>query len=72
MPNNLSAQIREWDEQAVHCARQADAQTDPNLKADFLDMERRWLALARSYDFTARLDDFAGEMKRRADTLPKR
>jgi hypothetical protein len=29
MPNNLSEQVREWDEQAVQCARQADTQTDP-------------------------------------------
>jgi hypothetical protein len=36
-------------------ARQAAAQTDPQLKEDFLDMERRWESLARSYEFTARL-----------------
>jgi len=29
MLNNLSAETREWCQQAVNCARQADAQTDP-------------------------------------------
>ncbi len=50
MPNDLSEQIREWDEQAVHCARQADAQTDPKVKQQFLELKRLWLLLARSYE----------------------
>ena len=48
MPNNLSEQIREWDEQAVQCARQADAQTDPKVKQQFLELNRLWLLLART------------------------
>jgi hypothetical protein len=40
MSNNLSEQIREWDEQAVQCARQADAQTDPKVKQQFLELKR--------------------------------
>jgi hypothetical protein len=55
MPNNLSEQIREWDEQAVQCARQADAQTDPKVKQQFLELKRLWLLLARGYDFNERL-----------------
>jgi len=27
-------------------------------KADYLDMERRWMSLARSYEFAERLSDF--------------
>jgi hypothetical protein len=37
-----------------------------------LDLERRWLALARSYEFTDRLDDFCDEAKRKTGDLPKR
>jgi peptidoglycan/LPS O-acetylase OafA/YrhL len=37
----------------------------------FLEMERRWLMLARSYEFTQRLADFSNETKRRLDELPK-
>ena len=58
MLNNLSGEIRECLEYAEDCARKAAAQADPTLKADFLDLERRWLVLARSYDFTERLNSF--------------
>jgi hypothetical protein len=68
---NLSEQIRDCLQHAEDCARQADAQTDPTLKHDFLDTERRWLLLARSYEFTQRLGDFSNETKRQADKSPK-
>jgi hypothetical protein len=68
--NNLSEQIRECLQHAEHCARQAAAQTNSKLKEDFLEMERRWLFLARSYEFTERLTDFSGETKRNVDKLP--
>jgi hypothetical protein len=63
--NNLSAQIRGCYEHADGCARKAAAQTDPKLKQDYLDLERRWLLLAKSYDLTGRLADFSAEAKRR-------
>ena len=68
MPNNLSEQIREWDEQAVQCARQADAQTDPKVKQQFLELKRLWLLLARSYAFTERPG--YGETNRKSDNFP--
>ena len=58
MLNNLSEQIRECLRHAEDCGRRAAAQTDLQLRQDFLDMERRWLFWARSYEFTARLTDF--------------
>jgi hypothetical protein len=69
--DNLSEQIRECLQHAENCARQAAAQTDPKLTEDFLDMERHWLFLARSYGFTERLARFSDETKRQADKLPK-
>jgi hypothetical protein len=36
MSNNLIAKTREWYQQAAHCARQADAQTNPKVKQQFL------------------------------------
>ena len=69
MPNNLSEQIREWDEQAVQCARQADAQTDAKVKQQFLELKRLWLLLARSYDFTERLGGLYDETNRKSDNL---
>jgi hypothetical protein len=71
MLNNLSEQIRECLQHAEDCARQAAAQTDRKLKEDFWVLERRWLALGRSYEFTGSLTDFSDETKRNADKLLK-
>ena len=38
---------------------------DPDLKADFLEREERWLVLARSYAFTDSLGDFTAAMSER-------
>ena len=65
-----SEQIRGCYQHAQDWAQQAAAQTDRKLKEDFLDMERRWLTLARSCEFTERLTDFSDETKRQADKLP--
>jgi hypothetical protein len=35
-------------------------------------MERRWLLLARSHEFTQRLADFSDETKRQVDKLRKK
>ena len=71
MLNNLSEHVRECLKHAEDCARQADAQTCPKRKADFLDLERRWLRLARSYEFTEQLGDFCSETKRKSEGLRK-
>jgi hypothetical protein len=70
MLEKLSEQIRDCYAHATDCARKAAAQTDPRLKQDFLDMERRWLALAKSYELSQRLEDFSDEAGRRAGRLP--
>jgi hypothetical protein len=67
--NNLSEQIRKCLEHAEDCAHKAAAQIDQKLKQDFLDLERRWLVLAQSYEFTRLLGDFSDEAKRKADNL---
>jgi hypothetical protein len=71
VPDNPSVETREWYQQAVHCARQAEAQTDPKVRQQFLELKRLWLLLARSYDFAENLTDFSDETKRQADKLPK-
>jgi hypothetical protein len=72
MPNNLSERIRECDDQAMHCARQADAETDPGVKGQFLELKRLWLLLARglsvrepSVTENASYGDKGGEISRR-------
>jgi hypothetical protein len=69
--NNLSGNIRECFQHAEDCARKAAAQTEPRVKQDFLDLEQRWLSLARSYEFTERISDFSDETKRNLGKLPK-
>jgi hypothetical protein len=72
MLNNLSEQIRECHMHAEHCARQARVEIDRKLKDAYLEMERRWLMLARSYEFARQLADFSDETKRQVDKLPKK
>jgi hypothetical protein len=70
MLEKLSEQIQDCYAHAADCARKAAAQTDPRLKQDFLDMEQRWLALAKSYEISQRLDAFTEEADRRAGRVP--
>ena len=56
----------------VHCARQADAQTDPGVKRQFLELKRLWLLLARalsvrelSVTVNASYRDKGGEISRK-------
>jgi hypothetical protein len=67
--NNLSAETREWYQQAVYCAQQADAQSDPKVKQQFLELKRLWLLLARSYGLTESLTDLSSATKQQADKL---
>jgi hypothetical protein len=71
MLNNVSEQIRECLRHAEECARKAAAQTDPSLRNDFLRLEKRWLFLARSYEFTEGLSDFSAEAERKSGNLPR-
>jgi hypothetical protein len=60
--NNLSGDIRECLQHAEDCARKAAGQTDPKVKQDFLNLEQRWLSLARSYEFTERISDYEAKL----------
>jgi hypothetical protein len=64
MLENLSEEIAECYRRAAEAREWAMRAHDPALKQDFLDMERRWMSLAHSWEFTQRLSDFAAEAKR--------
>jgi hypothetical protein len=64
MLNNLSEQVRECHRHAEHCAWRASVQSAAQLKDIYLEMEQRWLTLARSHEFSQSLDDFSNETKR--------
>jgi hypothetical protein len=46
MLNNQTHEIRECYQQAAHCVQQAEAQNDPKVQKQFLELTRRWLLLA--------------------------
>ena len=58
MLSRLSEQIGWCYERAADAKQRAEEIVDPVLKADFVGMEKRWLFLARSYEFVERLKDF--------------
>jgi hypothetical protein len=59
MLQDLGDQIRECLRHADYCAQKARDAESPTLRDDFLDMERRWLKLARSYELVERIGDFS-------------
>jgi hypothetical protein len=58
MLQRLSDDIRECYLRADECRRQADETDDPSRSQFYLDMERRWLLLARSRAFAEQLSSF--------------
>jgi hypothetical protein len=61
----LEKEIQEAYAHAQDCAERAEAAVTAPERADWLFVEARWLMLARSLEFTRRLEDFSDEMKRR-------
>jgi hypothetical protein len=64
----LSSEARECRLYAEHCADRARFQSDPQLRKDYLEMQRRWLALARSYEFAEELEFLSAVEARNKET----
>jgi hypothetical protein len=62
MLQKLSEQVLTCIVRAFDAERKADQTVDPTTKADLLEMETRWLALARSYEFSERLTAFTANL----------
>ena len=62
MLQSLSDDVRDCYRHAVDCAEKARDAATPQLRADFLRLERAWLSLARSSEFTERLSAFNLEL----------
>lgn len=58
MLQKLNQYIAACTERAADCRRRAEQMNDAALKADLLDIETRWLRLARSYEFVESLERF--------------
>jgi hypothetical protein len=66
MLQNLSEEIRECLRNAEECRRLSKIALSASAIEDYLEMELRWLQLARSYEFTERLSTFVKPFRRKA------
>jgi hypothetical protein len=64
MARPLSEEIAECYFHANEARIIAKRAHDPMLKQEFLDMEQRWMRLARGYEFTEELSNFTNEVGR--------
>ena len=64
MLQNLSQEIRECLRRAEESTRLAKTAVTAGAINDYLEMEQRWLALARSYEFAERLGANSRKNKR--------
>lgn len=63
MLQTLSDDVRDCYRRAEDCAEKARGAATEELRADFLQLEKAWLTLAHSYEFTSRLSDFTADRK---------
>jgi hypothetical protein len=61
---NLSNEVRECLRRDEECKRLAECAPTEAGKLDYLEMERRWLCLARSYEFEERLANFVEPLRK--------
>jgi hypothetical protein len=61
MLQTLSPEVRECLRHAEDCAQRAKIEPDPTVQRDFFDMERRWLKLARSYQYLEQISSFTAK-----------
>jgi hypothetical protein len=67
--NNLSEQIRECLRHAEECAQKAaELPNGSSFRQDFLQLEKRWLELARSIEFGEPLDNFTKSIAKRGQS----
>ena len=64
MLQKLSEEVSECQRRAREAKERANAATDPTVTSNYLDLERRWLLLAKSYEFTQRIADYNAEARR--------
>src|SRR5215475_7589367 len=72
MLQNVNQQVLECLRRADDCAERAKREPNPSLQQDFLEMENRWLKLARSYQFLEQLGLFTAHNNQRRSELSRR
>jgi len=69
MLQNLDDQIRDCVHHAAQCAECARKTRSAREREHWLALEKRYLSMAQSIEFTRRLNRFARQGKRRLDGL---
>ena len=69
---NLSPEVRECLSHAEDCAERAKIEPNPAIQRDFIEMERRWLKLARNYQLFERLQTFSAHQEQKRGELSDR
>lgn len=72
MLQNLSLEVRECLRHAEDCAQRAKIEPHPTVQLDFFDMERRWLKLARSYQYLEQMSSFTAHNQQLRASLSER
>jgi hypothetical protein len=63
--SNVSARIADCYRRASECRAKANDAFNEAAKQEYLDIEHRWLMLARSYELSDRVTDYVNEVERR-------
>ena len=66
---SVSIEASECHRQAENCADLAQVQSDPKRRQEYLEMQRRWLGLARGYEVASEL---IYQSKKRRSARPRR
>jgi hypothetical protein len=72
MLQNLSEEIRECLRHAERCKQLSKTALTASVIKEYLEMEQRWLALARSYEFSEWLSRFTEPFRRNEDDKKRR
>lgn len=69
MLHKLSEQVADCLRYAREAGERAGSASDAKVRTEYLELERRWLALAENYEFSRQLADFSTEVRRRLVAL---
>jgi hypothetical protein len=72
MLQTLDSEIHECYRHAAECSRSADQSRDWLTKQDFIEIEKRWLCLASSYEFAEQLSNFSEPFRNRQRQNPQK
>lgn len=71
MPPILDKKHREYFYRAAQSRRKAELAADPDMRHFWLEMERKWLGLAQSYEHVARTEILLKSWGRRIPDVPE-